>query len=80
MTIKHDILAALRNAGEARDAAALVAFVGNGQGAHAITHVLWRLQKQGFVTFRTKKTNHKRQFPVCISITEKGRAFLDGQE
>lgn len=80
MTVKHDILVTLRDAGPASDAAALVLRTGSSHGAHGLTHVVWRLQKQGLVTFKTTKTAKRRQFPINIEITEAGRAYLDREE
>ena len=73
--IKRRVLLAIQKVEPAETAADLVTLVG--EGPHAITHILWRLQKEGLITFQTGQRKAKREMPFNIRLTEKGRSALD---
>ena len=49
-----------------------------GLGIHATVHLIWSLQKLGFITFR-KGGQGRREFPSHLRSTPAGRAWLDRQ-
>lgn len=55
---KRRILRAIAKRGTVDNPKDIVTEVGLGAGVHSIVHQLWRLQKQGLVTFR--ETKHRR--------------------
>lgn len=73
--IKRRVMLAIQRVEPADTAFDLVTLVG--EGPHAITHILWRLQKQGLISFQTGMRKGKHETPFNIRLTEKGREWLD---
>lgn len=71
-TIKDRILVALARIGTAHTAKDLMPICGTDH--HNITHVIWRLQKEGLVTFSESATKSKvgRKVVTRIRLTDAG--------
>lgn len=74
-TTKSAILAAIERHGVVDNPLDIVTEVGLGAGVHNIVHQLWRLQKQGLVKFRERKSG-KAVILTRVQLTDRGRAWL----
>ena len=59
----------------------LVVPLGNGLGLHSIVHLIWSLQKSGWITFKEKalRGGNGTKIPMDIRLTPKGRQHLERQ-
>lgn len=72
-TVKHRVLVGLAILGTVKRPEELRIYAD--QDEHNIVHVLWRLQKQSLVTFKTDKRG-KREGLTNVKLTPRGKGYL----